>query len=521
MPQKITEASYASCVADSNDYKEKCLAQMGAGSEAEYTIECSEQVYAEILCACLYNASCGTLSTAELYIKIAKAIETEYANINSKIKTTDYLKNFELPLDGELLWIKDYHIPKGDGNQAEKHTGVDFGALIGSPVYAMNDGIVVFAGVNGKNGNMVIIDHGNGYTTSYSHLDLKGINVKEGDLVLSGSEIGKLGNTGGSSGPHLHLEVRFNDFVQDPKNFLYGSSKEKLELNLNEKASDDISTSQTRSNFSDDQLLAIGNNVVKLNYTLPMEYENLPENKKQEVTLKAMVQFSSTNGFNDSDTANKGPKALAYAMDNIFAINPSDAYALYQLGQEQGTEFRQADIFKEFQDKYIPDDYSNPISSAEKNEIDREANPLSLGSIDEFVPIYAYPENVQYNNQTKIDMLREQYAEIGTLYKLDDSDVDKYMNVVNSKITIYNEGADKVMVFDDGKNEPFAFAVTTDPAYRYSGLDGTKGVATISDKIEIGHEVYYPMTERGYVGINQIQNIHAYHNLPGTGWKKP
>ncbi len=99
------------------------------------------------------------------------------------------------------------------------HHGVDFGGEIGSPIIATAEGIVEFAGYDKGYGNLVIIDHNFGFKTAYGHM-LKNLKVKEGDFVKKGEIIGFLGNSGISTGPHLHYEIKFIKRVLDPKNFL-------------------------------------------------------------------------------------------------------------------------------------------------------------------------------------------------------------------------------------------------------------------------------------------------------------
>lgn len=90
------------------------------------------------------------------------------------------------------------------------HTGVDFAVPEGTPITAVKDGKVLEAkeGVTwgGSYGKAIVVDHGDGYHAIYAHLSK--IEVKAGDKVTEGQEIGKSGNTGNSSGPHLHFEVR-------------------------------------------------------------------------------------------------------------------------------------------------------------------------------------------------------------------------------------------------------------------------------------------------------------------------
>ncbi len=98
------------------------------------------------------------------------------------------------------------------------HSGVDFAANIGARVVTTADGIVNMAGPNGPYGNTVQVDHGHGLTTLYGHLSR--VNVRVGDKVRRGDLIGAVGNTGRSTGPHLHYEVRLNGIPQDPSRFI-------------------------------------------------------------------------------------------------------------------------------------------------------------------------------------------------------------------------------------------------------------------------------------------------------------
>jgi murein DD-endopeptidase MepM/ murein hydrolase activator NlpD len=100
------------------------------------------------------------------------------------------------------------------------HPAVDIGAWTGSPVKAADGGYVAVAtgGWNAGYGNHVIIDHGNGFVTLYAHLN--SIFVKPGENVASGQQIGTVGNTGNSTGSHLHLEIRYQGVPRNPLNYL-------------------------------------------------------------------------------------------------------------------------------------------------------------------------------------------------------------------------------------------------------------------------------------------------------------
>ena len=99
------------------------------------------------------------------------------------------------------------------------HAGMDFSAPVGTDVFATGNAKVVFTGWKQGYGNTVELDHGFGYTTLYAHLYKvlvhNGQNVKRGDVIAL------VGNTGKSTGPHLHYEVRYQDKPVDPRNFYF------------------------------------------------------------------------------------------------------------------------------------------------------------------------------------------------------------------------------------------------------------------------------------------------------------
>jgi murein DD-endopeptidase MepM/ murein hydrolase activator NlpD len=107
------------------------------------------------------------------------------------------------------------------GQQA-MHEGIDFITDVGTPVVAAAGGVVQFAGFHPQYGNMVDVDHGNDLVTRYAHLSK--VLVKEGDVLQRGRRIGDSGNTGRSTGPHLHFEVRFRGAAQNPAKFLLAAN---------------------------------------------------------------------------------------------------------------------------------------------------------------------------------------------------------------------------------------------------------------------------------------------------------
>jgi murein DD-endopeptidase MepM/ murein hydrolase activator NlpD len=108
------------------------------------------------------------------------------------------------------------------------HRGIDLSATLGSPVHAALAGLVVQEGWGGGHGQRVTLDHGNGVRTSYSHLSMA--LVSEGMFVPEGQAIGLVGDTGRSTGPHLHFEVTIDGEPTDPLPLLGGRLPTESEL---------------------------------------------------------------------------------------------------------------------------------------------------------------------------------------------------------------------------------------------------------------------------------------------------
>ncbi len=102
--------------------------------------------------------------------------------------------------------------------QKSFHEGIDFPAEVGTAILAAASGKVIYADVHPAYGRMVEIDHGNGLISRYAHASA--LLVKEGDLVVRGQRIARVGTSGRSTGPHLHFEVRLNGAPQNPARFL-------------------------------------------------------------------------------------------------------------------------------------------------------------------------------------------------------------------------------------------------------------------------------------------------------------
>jgi murein DD-endopeptidase MepM/ murein hydrolase activator NlpD len=121
------------------------------------------------------------------------------------------------PVDGPITSDYGKRLDPVNGKLA-LHTGLDFRAKPSDNIYATADGVVQKAFYNGGHGNYVLIDHDNGYSTVFSHM--KKFMVRPGDKVRRGQLIGLVGNTGRSTGPHLHYEVLLDGEPIDPEVFM-------------------------------------------------------------------------------------------------------------------------------------------------------------------------------------------------------------------------------------------------------------------------------------------------------------
>ncbi len=145
---------------------------------------------------------------------------------------TDIIKNLESAaayIGGEMMWPVpgNYSISSLFGNRIhpiskeyKMHTGIDIQSARKTDFVAAQTGTIIFSNWFAGYGKAIIIDHGGGYTTLYAHLDV--INVEVGQVVKKGQIIGKTGNTGYSTGPHLHFEVRMNGDYVDPLTYVKG-----------------------------------------------------------------------------------------------------------------------------------------------------------------------------------------------------------------------------------------------------------------------------------------------------------
>jgi len=161
----------------------------------------------------------GSIDIENLKQQINKTIETaaeirEYLHAQRDIFVSTP-RGF--PVEGDISsYFGNRENPRSGENQF--HTGIDISSTPGTPVRATAEGIVSFAGWNGGSGNLVVLEHGHGYSTFYAHN--KKVNVRVGQKVERSDVISYVGSTGYSTGPHVHYEIWENGKRINPNKFL-------------------------------------------------------------------------------------------------------------------------------------------------------------------------------------------------------------------------------------------------------------------------------------------------------------
>ena len=154
--------------------------------------------------------------------------DIEIAKTNLEEEINDIIeKSNQLSINGIIIEnnpLENYtYISSRYGSYSKRristHTGLDLACPKGTPIKAIAGGTVTFAAYNGAYGKLVKIDHGNGVETWYAHCS--SIDVKVGESVSAGTIIAKVGSTGNSTGPHLHLEIRIDGNTINQEEYLY------------------------------------------------------------------------------------------------------------------------------------------------------------------------------------------------------------------------------------------------------------------------------------------------------------
>jgi LysM repeat protein len=149
---------------------------------------------------------------AKKVLKVEIYIEDVIAESGEKTKTVYKKLDFILPVEGK---ISDVFQEAED----RRHQGIDFSSPLGTPIKASHAGMVIYSNNTIKGyGNLIILRHSEEYVTVYAHNQMN--LVEEGTWVEKGQMIGRVGQTGKASGPHLHFEIRKNNKALDPMLFL-------------------------------------------------------------------------------------------------------------------------------------------------------------------------------------------------------------------------------------------------------------------------------------------------------------
>lgn len=155
------------------------------------------------------------ISTDTLEVAKENIIEKLDIDTTEAISNINGIKIATLPVSGAIS----SRYGSASSIRSSRHTGLDIAASIGTPIKVVAYGTVTYASYSGSYGYLVKVDHGNGVETWYAHTSK--MYVKAGQDVKAGDVIAVVGNTGNSTGPHLHLEVRINGQHVNPQKYLY------------------------------------------------------------------------------------------------------------------------------------------------------------------------------------------------------------------------------------------------------------------------------------------------------------
>ena len=159
-------------------------------------------------------------AVAKLYEKKVVVVTTTYQSIPSSgfsLSRSSIYKKVDLGMSS-LKPVKGIVTSRFGARWGTTHTGTDIGAPSGTPIYAAASGTVIFSGWKGTLGKFIVVNHTNGVQSYYAHCST--LLVSPGDTVTAGQLIAKVGNTGRSTGPHLHFEIRLNGAAVNPQNYI-------------------------------------------------------------------------------------------------------------------------------------------------------------------------------------------------------------------------------------------------------------------------------------------------------------
>jgi len=204
---------------EQKDYQKKSVIEISEKFVQEYTLPEDIEVAVNDINKTLKENN-------DEYVKSqVKSVTTSYAAYSSSssytvpeeillaLQTENGSLNFSNPLNNAGIVTSRYGI-----RTRNNHQGIDIGAPTGTPIYAAEDGVVTYTGWYYGYGNLIKVQHANGYETYYGHCS--SIACSAGQMVSKGDLIGYVGSTGNSTGPHLHFEVRVNGVTYNPEGFV-------------------------------------------------------------------------------------------------------------------------------------------------------------------------------------------------------------------------------------------------------------------------------------------------------------
>lgn len=169
-----------------------------------------------------YSGQGGPLTPISYSTRGNAALSEGEVKARQIIVTLDQMNTYRIAMEKLPLAMpvrQNFRYTSGFGRRwGRMHEGIDMAGPVGTPIYSTGDGVVTFAGRQGAYGNLIKIRHELGTETRYAHLNR--ISVRVGQRVSQGERIGDMGNTGRSTGPHLHYEVRVNGRAVDPMSFI-------------------------------------------------------------------------------------------------------------------------------------------------------------------------------------------------------------------------------------------------------------------------------------------------------------
>lgn len=301
-----------------------------------------------------------------------------------------------------------YGVDRGKGRS---HNGVDFAAPEGTSVNPIGDGVVVGVGSDARSGNYVIVDHGNGLTTSYAHLGTH--SVKRGDRVSASTTLGPVGMTGHTTGPHVHVIARQNGKPVDPLQFIGQSkpsskaagewdkrsayaavdangdwsferkqrAKEWIDREFSRKDSIDAREEREADDEAKKVVLGLGDNFKSL--------DQIPKAVRDRMSIDA------TESFSDMAKANSAPKPVA--------ANGPEFLRLQRLAIEAPEQFASLDLTRSA--SYLtPGELAR--LDADQAKVQRGGNEVSLRSaISGHINTFATPDMRLTGDKNKADWL--------------------------------------------------------------------------------------------------------------------